>query len=129
MTYNSAISCESAATKHYRIFATTITLHSNLLKPLPTTPTHTMTFLSITLIKIFLVLFVTSHIAIAGPVPDVQVGIDLSLVERREKASGGSVSSSRQAAGGDFLSLESDFLGRSGTISIIPLFCDHRRLT
>ena len=72
-----------------------------------------MTFLSITLIKIFLILFVTSYIAIAGPVPDV-VGINLS-VERREQASGGSVSSSRQAAGGDFLLSEGDFLGRSGT--------------
>jgi hypothetical protein len=72
-----------------------------------------MTFLSITLNKIFLILFVTSYIAIAGPVPDV-VGIDLS-VEGREQASGGSVSSSRQAAGGDSFLSEGDFLGRSST--------------
>jgi hypothetical protein len=62
-----------------------------------------MAFLSTTLIKIFLILFVSSYIAIAGPVPDV-VGNGLSI-EGREQASGGSVSSSKQAAGGDFLGL------------------------
>ena len=60
-----------------------------------------MTFLSTTLIKIFLILFVGSYIAIAGPVPEV-VGNDLS-VEGRE-----------QAAGGDFLVSDGDFLGPSG---------------
>ena len=69
-----------------------------------------MAFLSNTLIKIFLILFVSSHIAIAGP---VAVGNNLQIVGR-EQASGGSVSSSRQAAGGDFLS-EGEFLGRAGT--------------
>ena len=72
-----------------------------------------MTFLSTPLIKIFLILFVTSYIAIAGPVPDV-VGNDLS-VAGREQASGGSVSSSKQAAGGDSLLSGGDFLGPSGT--------------
>jgi len=72
-----------------------------------------MTFLSTTFIKIFLVLFVTSHIAIAGPVPDVTVvGKGLSI-ERREQTSGGSVHSPRQAAVGDFL-LDGDSLGPSG---------------
>ena len=72
-----------------------------------------MTFLFTTLIKIFLVLFVGSYIAIAGPVPDV-VGNDLS-VEGREQVSGRSVPSSKQAAGGDSLLSDGDFLGPSGT--------------
>jgi hypothetical protein len=72
-----------------------------------------MTFLSISLIKIFLVLFVTSYIAIAGPVPDV-VGNDLSVVGRAQ-AAGGSVYGSKNAAGGDSLLSDGDFLGPSGT--------------
>jgi hypothetical protein len=64
------------------------------------TPTHTMHFLSTTLIKVSLILFAASHIAIAGPVPDV--GNDISVGDR-ERISGGSVSNSNQDEAGDFL--------------------------
>ena len=77
-----------------------------------------MSFLSTALIKIFLILFITSYIAIAGPVPD-KFSNDLS-VEGREQASGGSVSSSKQAAGGDSLLSDGDFLEPSGIV-LIPL--------
>jgi hypothetical protein len=73
---------------------------------------YTMSFLSTTFIRFFLILFVASYIAIAGPVPDV-VGNDLSI-EGREQASDRSESSSRQAAGGDFL-LSGDFVDPLGT--------------
>ena len=114
MPYNPSISCEVSRLKtlqklcHYHHI-------QNLPQSLLTTPTHTMTFLSTTLIKIFLILFVASYIpiAIAGPVPDV-VGNDLS-VNGREQASDQSASSSKQAAGGDFLLSSGDFLGPSGT--------------
>jgi hypothetical protein len=59
-----------------------------------------MHFLSTALIKISLILFAASHIAIAGPVPDV--GNNISL-RGREELSGGSESSSNNDAGGDVL--------------------------
>lgn len=54
-----------------------------------------MPFLFATL-KIFLVIFLASHIAIAGPLPDL-------FSSEGAQVSGGSVSSPNQAAGGDSL--------------------------
>jgi hypothetical protein len=108
MPHSSSISSKSASQPPQNIQESLpLPSHSNLLKSLLTTPTQTMTFLSISLIKIFLILFLSSHIAIAGPVPEL-VGNDLSVVGREQ-------TSSRSVAAGDFLLSGDEFLGRSGT--------------
>lgn len=59
------------------------------------------------LIKISLIIFAASHIAIAGPVPDV-LGSAIAVKARAEQVSGGSVYSSSQgdsARGLDLLEL------------------------
>jgi len=58
-----------------------------------------MPFLTTTILKISIIILAASHIAIAGPVPDL-LGSAISA-GGGEQVSGGSVSGSNRAAGGD----------------------------